>query len=232
MLEYVPESSVQSTSSIACQGMVALTGGWSHNSEAEGHWHRSVPTLRAVCSALEAGGGLTFTFCPVTWQAWPGPHTAQPSGLQCLWTKLNQEWASALGHLSRVQGFCDPMDCSPPGSSVHGISQARILEWVAMPSSGGSSRTRDRTRVSHVSCIEAGSLLLAPPGGPREETICRDFILLCLREARESYKSYHCPGLTLMWPPKKAEHPKEDKSLSALKNFQISPLEHTFIFIF
>ena len=31
--------------------------------------------------------------------------------------------------------FCDPMDCSPPGSSVHRISQARILEWVAMPSS-------------------------------------------------------------------------------------------------
>ena len=35
--------------------------------------------------------------------------------------------------------LCDPMDCSPPGSSVHRILQARILEWVAMPSSGGSS---------------------------------------------------------------------------------------------
>ena len=34
----------------------------------------------------------------------------------------------------------DPMDCSPPGSSVHGILQARILEWVAMPSSRGSSQ--------------------------------------------------------------------------------------------
>ena len=33
----------------------------------------------------------------------------------------------------------DPMDCSPPGSSAHGILQARILEWVAMPSSRGSS---------------------------------------------------------------------------------------------
>ena len=40
--------------------------------------------------------------------------------------------------------FCDPMDCSPPGSSVHGILQARILKWVAMSSSRGSSRTRDR----------------------------------------------------------------------------------------
>ena len=35
--------------------------------------------------------------------------------------------------------LCDPMDCSPPGSSVRGILQARILEWVAMPSSRGSS---------------------------------------------------------------------------------------------
>ena len=35
--------------------------------------------------------------------------------------------------------LCDPMDCSPPGSSVHGILQARILEWVATPSSRGSS---------------------------------------------------------------------------------------------
>ena len=37
------------------------------------------------------------------------------------------------------------MDCSPPGSSVHGVSQARILEWVAMPFSRGSSQPRDRT---------------------------------------------------------------------------------------
>ena len=35
--------------------------------------------------------------------------------------------------------LCNPMDCSPPGSSVHGIPQARILEWAAMPSSRGSS---------------------------------------------------------------------------------------------
>ena len=40
------------------------------------------------------------------------------------------------------------MDCSPPGSSVHGIRQARLLEWVAIPFSKGFSRPRDRTRVS------------------------------------------------------------------------------------
>ena len=41
--------------------------------------------------------------------------------------------------LSCVRLFCDPMDCSPPESFVHGIFQARILEWVVMPSSRGSS---------------------------------------------------------------------------------------------
>ena len=44
--------------------------------------------------------------------------------------------------------LCDPMDCSPPGSSVHGISQARILEWVTFPFSRGSSQPRDWTWVS------------------------------------------------------------------------------------
>ena len=42
----------------------------------------------------------------------------------------------------------DPMDCSPPGSSVHGILQASILEWVAFPFSKGFSQPRDQTQVS------------------------------------------------------------------------------------
>ena len=48
--------------------------------------------------------------------------------------------------------LCNPMDCSLPGSSVHRILQARILEWVAMPSSRGSSSPRDRTQVSCIAC--------------------------------------------------------------------------------
>ena len=48
--------------------------------------------------------------------------------------------------------LCNPMDCSPPGSSIHGIFQTRILEWVAISFSRGSSQPRDRTPVS---CIEA-----------------------------------------------------------------------------
>ena len=50
------------------------------------------------------------------------------------------------------------MDCSPPGSSVHGILQARILEWVAMASSKGSSRPMHRTHISYISCIGRGIL--------------------------------------------------------------------------
>ena len=46
--------------------------------------------------------------------------------------------------------LCNPMDCSPPGSSVHGILQTRILEWVAMSSSRGSFQPRDQTQVCHI----------------------------------------------------------------------------------
>ena len=46
--------------------------------------------------------------------------------------------------------LCDPVDCSPPGSSVHGILQVRIPEWVAISFSRGSSRSRDWTQVSFV----------------------------------------------------------------------------------
>ena len=56
--------------------------------------------------------------------------------------------------------LCDPMDCSPRGSSVHGILQARILEWLSISSSRGPSPPWDQTRVS---CI-ADSLLFEPPG--------------------------------------------------------------------
>ena len=49
--------------------------------------------------------------------------------------------------------LCDPMDCSPPGSSVLGILHTRILEWVAMSSSRGSFPPRDRTHLSCSSCI-------------------------------------------------------------------------------
>ena len=56
--------------------------------------------------------------------------------------------------LSCVRFLCNSMDCSPPGSSVRGIFQARILEWVAIPFSRESSQSRDQTCVSCISCID------------------------------------------------------------------------------
>ena len=58
---------------------------------------------------------------------------------------------------------CDPMDCSPPGPSVHGILQAGILEWVAISSSRGFSPARDQTGLSCVSCMAGGFLTTEPP---------------------------------------------------------------------
>ena len=62
--------------------------------------------------------------------------------------------------------FCDPMDCSLLGSSVHGILQARILEWVVISFSRGSSQPRDQTRVPCVSCIAGGFFTRVLPGKP------------------------------------------------------------------
>ena len=59
--------------------------------------------------------------------------------------------------------LCDPVDCSPPGSSVHGVSQARILEWFAIYFCRGTSRPRDWTRVS---CLASRHFTPEPPGKP------------------------------------------------------------------
>ena len=84
--------------------------------------------------------------------------------------------------LSRVW-LCDPVDCSPPGSSVHGILQEGILEWVAISFSRGSSQPRDRTRVS---CI-AG----------------RCFILWATRKAPGLLSSnVNFPGYASPWSPR------------------------------
>ena len=63
------------------------------------------------------------------------------------WTTAMSMWKALVSQLCPT--LCDPMDCSPPGSSVHGILQARILEWVAISFSRGSSQPRDWTQLSH-----------------------------------------------------------------------------------
>ena len=71
--------------------------------------------------------------------------------------------------------LCDPMNCSPPGSSVHEILQARILEWVVMPASRGSSQPRDQTQASPI----AG----------------RFFAIWAIREAQEWSRLTHAKSL-------------------------------------
>ena len=60
--------------------------------------------------------------------------------------------------------LCNPIDCNPPDSSVHGISQAKILECVAISSSRGSSWPSDQTHASYISCIGRGFFTNASPG--------------------------------------------------------------------
>ena len=68
--------------------------------------------------------------------------------------------------------LCDPMDCNLPGSSIHGIFQARILRWVAISFSRASSAPRDGT---HVSCI-AGRFFTTKPGKPHVHLL----LIFCL----------------------------------------------------
>ena len=73
-----------------------------------------------------------------------------------------------------------PMDCSPPSSSVHGILQARILEWVTISFSRGSSRPRDWTRVSHI--------------GGRRFNLCK------LQKKRDHFPTeFYDPPFHLVW---------------------------------
>ena len=69
-----------------------------------------------------------------------------------MWTKIL--WLFCCLFVVLVTKSCltlgNPMDCSQPGSSVYGISQARILEWVAISFSRGSTQPRDRIWVSHI----------------------------------------------------------------------------------
>ena len=98
----------------------------------------------AVVGGWAGGGQAGFHRPPLSsWTRSPWEmQTAHPSQ-RCL----------CASQVASVVSLCNPMDCSPPGSSVHGILQARILEWVAMPSCRGSSLPRDWTHVSYVSCI-------------------------------------------------------------------------------
>ena len=80
------------------------------------------------------------------------------------WTELNSGLLHV--HAQWCLTLCVPMDYSSPGSSVHGIFQARILKWVAVPYYRRSSQFRDRTQASWDSCTDKQILTSVPPGKP------------------------------------------------------------------
>ena len=88
--------------------------------------------------------------------------------LQCTRVPVSPHLCQCLLLLQFSHSSCSssPMDCSPPGSFVHGISQARTLERVAISSSRDSSRPRAGTRVSCISCVGRQILYPVPSGKP------------------------------------------------------------------
>ena len=86
--------------------------------------------------------------------AWRIPRTEEPGELQSMGLqRVGDDCRDLAGMCVLVTQscliLCNPMDCSPSGSSVRGILQAKILEQVAIPFSRGSSQPRDQTQVSH-----------------------------------------------------------------------------------
>ena len=97
-------------------------------------------------------GGIISFYKP-TGQQLTQTSTKKNLGKKKKKTNKKATTSSACVRAQSCPSLCDPMDCSLPGSSVHGILQARILEWVAYPFSRGSSQPRNQTWVS---CIAGG----------------------------------------------------------------------------
>ena len=104
----------------------------------------------AVLTALDLITQMNFNCWRVLLQRWK----ANTSPLLC----HKRSCACVQSRFSHVRPSATPMDSSPPSSCVHGILQARMLEWIAMPSCRGSSPPWDWTRISYVSCIGWQSL--------------------------------------------------------------------------
>ena len=107
-----------------------------------------------------------------------------------------------LSHFSHVW-LCDPMDNRPPSSSVHGILQAKIPEYVAMPSSRRCSQLREGSNPSLLCLLhwQVGSSLLAPPGKP---TKCGISIQWTNVHPKKEWCSYTC-YMDESWKPRLRE---------------------------
>ena len=98
-----------------------------------------------MASVLEAGPSLVNVREVCRWLKQAGQVTCECYNSYLELTSAERAVCMHAQLLWLCTTLCDSVDCSPPGSSVHGILQARILEWVAMPSSRGSSRPGDQT---------------------------------------------------------------------------------------
>ena len=158
-------------------------------------WHGSENDTKRLF--ISKGAWLAHHTCQ--WLAFSG---GRGSGGGVGWSGVNSQAFPALflgRQTSIVQGklyessdcmpaqlcltLCDSMDCSPPGSSVFGISHARILEWVAIASSRGSSWPRDRTPVFYGSWIDRQIFTTESAGKPP--------LIKCLRVCMCVYAQSH-----------------------------------------
>ena len=106
---------------------------------------QSCPTLSNPkdCSPPGSSGGVYLSAMSPDQAISGQPHPGKQSCRCLICAKL----------LQSCPNLCDPRYHSPPGSSVHGILQARIVKWAAIPSSRGSSQPRDQTHIFYVSYI-------------------------------------------------------------------------------
>ena len=108
-------------------------------------------------------------------------------------------------HAQSLQSYlilCDPMDCKLPGSSVHGIFPARILEWVAMPFPRGSSQPKDWTCIS---CIAGGVFTVDPLGKPWGKV----YNLILLMSIKREKLDTNMPIRRKLWRWRRRSHDAE-----------------------
>ena len=165
---------------------------------AQHHFHTETPLYFSPFSSLLRTVPSPVCTAGVPWTAYEVSQLCQPAlQLTCL------NFLSCHCCFVVSDSFVTPMNYSPPGPSVHGIPQARILEWVAMPSSRGSSRPRDET-----ACLTSPALagrFFTPSA------------------AWEAWRVSHIAGKCMTWGV-------TQRDLSSICLSPSLPLPHTFLF--
>ena len=134
---------------------------------------------------------------------WARPWKINIKLINCLLINFTVEWLGK-NHLVLVSQLCltlwDPMYCSPSGSSVHGILQARILEPVAISYSRGSFQLRDQNPLSCSSWFAGRFFTTEPPRKPNEDPILQ-IPGICVLITDCCFWSLKCRQRNRWWPP-------------------------------